>query len=161
MSYNSKDILEIALGEEQKASRFYMNLASQMKEKGARLKFEIMAATEQKHFELLLSYYREKFNQTPAITDRGKNKIVRPETPPGTATFEEAIKVIMDTEQKAFEFYKKAFETSTDENDRKIFNLLATMELSHYEQFRTEYNYSTETTIRFSSEDIPWMMEVS
>ena len=160
MSYNIKDILETAISEEIKASRFYSNLALQMEDKGARLKFEVMAAIEMRHYESLVSYYQEKFKKPPLVQEAKESKIVRPETPPKTASFAEAIKVILDTELRALKFYKRAFETSTDENDRKIFKALADMELSHFEQFRTEYNYMSESTIRFASEDIPWMMEV-
>ena len=160
MSYDSKSIFETALSEEIKASRFYSNLALQMEDKGARLKFEVMAAIEMRHYESLLSYYQEKFHKSPVLQEGGECKIVRPETPQKTASFADAIKVIMDTERRAYEFYKKALESSTDENDRKIFKALADMEQAHFEQFRTEYNYMTESTIRFASEDIPWMMEV-
>ena len=160
MPYDSKNIFETAISEEIKASRFYSNLSLQMEDKGAQLKFEVMAAIELKHYESLVSYYQEKFKQPPQLQETGEWKIVRPETPPNTASFAEAIKVILDTELRAHKFYKKALETSIDENDRQIFKALADMELSHYEQFRTEYNYMTESTIRFASEDIPWMMEV-
>ena len=155
-----KTIFETAISEEIKASRFYSNLALQMEDKGARLKFEVMAAIELRHYESLLSYYQEKFQKSPVLQERGECKIVRHETPPKTASFAEAIKVILDTELRAHKFYKSAFETSTDEGDRKIFKTLADMEQAHYEHFRTEYNYMTESTIRFASEDIPWMMEV-
>ena len=160
MSYNIKNIFETAISEEIKANRFYSNLALQMEDKGARLKFEVMAAIEMRHYESLVSYYQEKFKKPPLVQEAKESKIVRPETPPKTATFGEAIKVIMDTERRAYEFYKKALEFSTDENDRKIFKALADMEQAHFEQFRTEYNYMSESTIRFASEDIPWMMEV-
>lgn len=160
MADDIKSILETAISEEIKASRFYSNLALQMEDKGAHLKFEVMAAIELRHYEFLLAHYQEKFQHSPVLQESGEFKIVRPETPPRTASFGDAIKVIMDTEWRAYEFYKRALETSTDENDRKIFKTLADMELSHYEQFRTEYNYLTESTIRFASEDIPWMMEV-
>ena len=160
MSYDSKSIFETAISEEIKASRFYSNLALQMEDKGARLKFEVMAAIELRHYESLLSYYQEKFNQPRKFQETGECKIVRPETPQKTASFAAAIKVIMDTELRAYEFYKKALESSTDENDRKIFKALADMEQAHFDHFRTEYNYMSESTIRFASEDIPWMMEV-
>ena len=112
MSNDIKAILETAISEEIKASRFYSNLALQMEDKGARLKFEIMAAIELKHYEFLLSWYQEKFKQPPVLQETGECKIVRPETPQKTASFGEAIKVIMDTERRAYEFYKKASETS-------------------------------------------------
>ncbi|MDE2215694.1 MAG: ferritin family protein [Planctomycetota bacterium] len=160
MPNDIKSILETAISEEKKASRFYSNLALQMEDKGARLKFEIMAATEQKHYGILLSYYKEKFRQTPVLQETGENKIVRPEIPPKTASFGDAIEIIMDAERRAYGFYKKAFENSTNTDDQEIFKTLADMEQSHFEQFRTEYNYMTETIIRFASEDIPWMMEV-
>ena len=160
MPYDIKNIFETAISEEKKANRFYSNLALQMEDKGARLKFEVMAAIEMRHYESLVSYYQEKFKKPPLVQEAKESKIVRPETPPKTATFGEAIKVIMDTELRAYEFYKKALESSTDENDRKIFKALADMEQAHFDHFRTEYNYMSESTIRFASEDIPWMMEV-
>ncbi len=160
MMNDIKSILETAISEEVKASRFYSHLALQMEDRGARLKFEVMAAIELRHYECLLSYYQEKFQQSPVMQESGEWKIIRPEIPHRTASFGEAIKIIMDTEWRAYNFYKKALEISVDENDQKIFKTLADMELSHYEQFRTEYNYMTESIVRFASEDIPWMMEV-
>lgn len=160
MSNDIKSILETAISEEKKAHQFYLNLALQMKDRGARLKFEIMSAIELKHYEFLQSWYQEKFQHMPVLPETTELKIVRPEIPAKTALFAEAIKIIMDTERRAYEFYRNACEVSTHASDREVFRTLANMELSHYEQFRTEYNYMTETTIRFASEDIPWMMEV-
>ena len=54
MSNDIKTILETAISEEMKASRFYSNLALQMEDKGAQLKFEVMAAIEMRHYESLL-----------------------------------------------------------------------------------------------------------
>ena len=161
MPHNIKNILETAISEEMKASRFYSNLALQMEQKGTRLKFDAMAAVEMTHYELLFSYYEKKYKQPPVVQKTGKLKIVRPETPSKTASFADAIKVIMDTELRAYEFYKRAIEFSTDGKELEMFAMLAKVELSHYDHFRTEYNYTTEATIRFASEDIPWMMEVS
>ncbi len=160
MTNEAKSVLETALAEERKASRFYSNLSLQMEDRGARIKFEVMSAIEQKHYEILFSWYQEKFKQAPFVREPAELKIVRPETPTKTISFGDAIKVIMETEWRAYEFYKKAVENSTDANDRKIFQSLAEMEKAHFEQFRTEYNYTTEKIIRFASEDIPWMMEV-
>lgn len=161
MSYDAKSILETAISEEIKASRFYSNLALQMEEKGVRLKFDDMAAVEMNHYELLFSYYQKKYQQRPVVQEMGELKIVRPETPSKTASFADAIKVIMDTEFKAYEFYRKAAASATVGKEQEIFTMLARVERSHYEFFRTECHYTTEATIRFASEDIPWMMEVS
>ncbi|KAB2833590.1 MAG: ferritin family protein [Candidatus Brocadia sp.] len=161
MPHNIKSILETAISEEMKASRFYSNLALQMEQKGTRLKFDDMAAVEMTHYELLFSYYEKKYKQIPVVQETRELKIVRPETPSKTASFADAIKVIMDTEWRAYEFYKRAVGSSADAKEQEMFTILAKVELSHYEHFRTEYNYTTEATIRFASEDIPWMMEVS
>lgn len=161
MQHNIKSILETAISEEMKASRFYSNLALQMEQKGTRIKFDDMAAVEMTHYKMLVSYYEKKYKHLPVVQEAGELKIVRPETPPKTASFADAIKVIMDTEWRAYEFYKKAVESSTEVKEQEMFAILAKVELSHYELFRTEYNYTTEATIRFASEDIPWMMEVS
>ena len=60
-----KTVLETAISEEIKASRFYSNLALQMEDKGARLKFEVMAAIEMRHYESLVSYYQENLRSRP------------------------------------------------------------------------------------------------
>lgn len=161
MSYDTKSILKTAISEEIKASRFYSNLALQLKEKGARLKFDDMAAVEMRHYELLFSYYQKRYQQKPFVQETGELKIVRPETPSKTVSFADAIKVIMDTEFRAYEFYQKAATSTTDADEQEMFAMLARVERSHYEHFRTEYHYTTEATIRFASEDIPWMMEAS
>ena len=72
-----KTILETAISEEIKASRFYSNLALQMEDKGARLKFEVMAAIEMRHYESLVSYYQEKFKKPPLVQE-AKRKQDRP-----------------------------------------------------------------------------------
>ena len=57
-----------------------------MEDKGARLKFEVMAAIEMRHYESLVSYYQEKIKKPPLVQGIKESKIVRPETPPKTAT---------------------------------------------------------------------------
>jgi len=60
MADDIKNVLETAISEERKANRFYSNLVLQMDDKGARLKFEIMAVIELKHYEFMLQWYKEK-----------------------------------------------------------------------------------------------------
>ena len=154
------EIIEKAIAEEKKARNFYSTLASQMSDKGARLKLEVMAATEQKHHDFLTSWYIELCGHEPQILESGGAEIVKIRRPGKEARFEDIIGIIVDAEKHAYTFYKEAASKATELEHKKVFEMLATMEQSHVEQFKGEYQYASEKTIRFADEDIPWMMEL-
>ena len=125
MSNDIKTILKTAISEKMKASRFYSNLALQMEDKGARLKFEIMAAIELKHYEFLLSWYQEKFKQPLVLQETGKCKIVRPETPQKTASFDDAIKGYHGYRTKGIRILQKGLRNLTGCERPGNFDMLA------------------------------------
>ena len=54
-------IVEAAMAEELKASALYKKISVQLEDKAAKLKFDIMAETEQKHYERLKKWFEGKF----------------------------------------------------------------------------------------------------
>ena len=154
------EIIEKAIAEEKKARDFYSKMASQMSDKGARLKLEVMAATEQKHHDFLISWHIELCGHEPQILESRAAEIVKIRKPGKEAHFQDIIGIIVEAEQHAYAFYKEAASKATELEHKKVFEMLATMEQSHVEQFKGEYQYASEKTIRFADEDIPWMMEL-
>lgn len=153
------EIVEKALTEEKKASNFYSKMASQVSDKGARLKLDVMAATEQKHYDFLRSWYVELFGREPQIPEFRDAEIVKIRIPGKKANFGDVIRTIIEAEQHAYAFYKRAASKATNVEHKNVLEMLASMEQSHVEQFKGEYQYASEKTIRFADEDIPWMME--
>ncbi|MBI2559723.1 MAG: ferritin family protein [Planctomycetes bacterium] len=154
-------IIEKAIAEERKARDFYSKMALQVNDKGARLKLEVMAATEQKHYDFLKSWYIELCGHEPQISAEPTDaEIVKIREPGKEAHFQDIIGIIVETEQRAYKFYKDAASKTTEPENKKVFEMLAAMEQSHVEQFKGEYQYASERTIRFADEDIPWMMEL-
>ncbi|HLG28656.1 MAG TPA: ferritin family protein [Candidatus Brocadiales bacterium] len=157
------EIIEKAIAEEKKARDFYSKMASQMSDKGARLKLEVMAATEQKHHDFLTSWYIELCGHEPQILESSPPKadeIVKIRRPAKEESFQDIIGIIVEAEKHAYTFYKEAALKATEPEHKKVFEMLATMEQSHVEQFKGEYQYASEKVIRFADEDIPWMMEL-
>jgi rubrerythrin len=154
------EIIEKALAEEKKASNFYSILASQTSNKGAKLKLDVMAATEQKHYDFLRTWYIEICGHEPQVLECKDAEIVKIRTPGKESSFQDIIKIIVEAEQHAYRFYKDAASKTTDPEQKDILEMLATVEQSHVQEFKSEYQYASEETIRFADEDIPWMMEV-
>lgn len=154
------EVIEKAIAEEKKARNFYSKMASQMSDKGAKLKLDAMAATEQKHQDFLTSWYIELCGREPQVSESRAAEIVKIRIPGKEASFQDIIKIIIEAEQRAYTFYKEAASKTTEPEHKKVFEMLATMEQSHVEQFKGEYQYASEKVIRFADEDIPWMMEL-
>jgi rubrerythrin len=56
-------IVEIAMAEELKASALYKKISAQLEDKAAKLKFDVMAEAEQKHYERLKKWYEDSFGK--------------------------------------------------------------------------------------------------
>ena len=57
--------MEIAMAEELKASALYKKISAQLEDKAAKLKFDVMAEAEQKHYERLKKWYEDTFGKIP------------------------------------------------------------------------------------------------
>ncbi len=153
-------IVETAMAEELKASDFYKNVSTQLEDKAARLKFDVMSDTEQKHYELLKKWYENNYGQSPNTKKIKVAKIVKVKKPEKKATYEDIINIIINAEQKAYEFYEEAAKKTKDKEAKKLFDKLADMERAHVTQFKDEFRVITEPSLWCTEEDIPWMLEV-
>ncbi len=154
-------IIELAILQEIKARDFYRAIAPQLPDKGASLKLNIMADTEEEHRKILFNWYKHLTGHEPAIPESKKEDVQkRIATPPRDATLQDVVKIIYEAEERAYLFYKEAAEKTEDPDSKNVFQKLAQMEKSHEDFFRGEYQTLVEdTSIRFGDEEIPWMIE--
>lgn len=154
-------VVELGILQEIKARDFYRSIASQLADKGANLKLDIMADTEEEHRKILTDWYKHLVGHEPDISEAKKKEAKRLiKTPPKDSTIKDVVKVICEAEERAYNFYKTAGEKTEDPDSRKVFEKLARMEKSHEEFFRDEYNTLVEdASIRFGDEEIPWLIE--
>jgi rubrerythrin len=153
-------IVETAMAEELKASALYKKISTQLEDKAAKLKFDVMAEAEQKHYERLRKWYEDSFGKVPKDQQIKTSKAVKIKKPEKKANYEAVIKTIINTEEQACKFYENAAKKTKDEGAKKLFETLIKMESAHVTQFKDEFRIITEPSLLFAEEEIPWMLEV-
>jgi rubrerythrin len=153
-------IVETAMAEELKASALYRKISAQLEDKAAKLKFDVMSEAEQNHYERLKKWYEDSFGEIPKDIKIKTSKAVKIKKPEKKANYEDVIKTIIDTEEKACKFYENAAKKTKDEGAKKLFETLIKMERAHVTQFKDEFRIITEPSLLFAEEEIPWMLEV-
>ncbi len=154
------DIVETAMAEELKASGLYKKLSAQLEDKAAKLKFDVMADAEQRHYEKLKEWYEDNFGKSPGDKKIKTSKAVKVKRPEKKAGYEDVIKIIIEAETNACKFYENAAKKTKDEGAKKLFEALIEMESAHVTQFKDEFRVITEPSLWCAEEDIPWMLEV-
>ncbi len=154
------DIVETAMAEELKASGLYRKLSAQLEDKAAKLKFDVMADAEQRHYEKLKEWYEENFGKSPEDKKIKTSKAVKVKRPEKKAGYEDVIKIIIEAETNACKFYENAAKKTKDEGAKKLFEALIKMESAHVTQFKDEFRVITEPSLWCAEEDIPLMLEV-
>ncbi len=154
------DIVETAMAEELKASGLYRKLSAQLEDKAAKLKFDVMADAEQRHYEKLKEWYEDNFGKSPEDKKIKTSKAVKVKKPGKKAGYEDVIKIIIEAETNACKFYENAAKKTKDEGAKKLFEALIKMESAHVTQFNDEFRIITEPSLWCAEEDIPWMLEV-
>ena len=154
------DIVETAMAEELKASGLYRKLSAQLEDKAAKLKFDVMADAEQRHYEKLKEWYEDNFGKSPKAKKIKVSKAVKVKKPGKKAGYEDVIKIIIEAETNACKFYENAAKKTKDEGAKKLFEALIKMESAHVTQFNDEFRVITEPSLWCAEEDIPWMLEV-
>ena len=153
------DIVETAMAEELKASALYKKISAQLEDKAAKLKFDVMADAEQRHYEKLKEWYEDNFGKSPGDKKIKTSKAVKVKRPEKKAGYEDVIKIIIEAETNACKFYENAAKKTKDEGAKKLFEALIKMESAHVTQFKDEFRIITEPSLWCAEEDIPWMLE--
>jgi rubrerythrin len=153
-------IMETAMAEELKAKNLYKKISSQLENKAAKLKFVVMSDAEQRHYEQLRKWYEFHFGKSPEDIKIKTAKAVKVNRPERKATYEDIINIIIKAETNACIFYENAAKKTKDNNAKKVFEALISMERGHVTQFKDELRVISEPSLWCAEEDIPWMLEV-
>ena len=153
-------IVETAMAEELKARDLYKKISAQLEDKAAKLKFDVMADAEQRHYERLRKWYEDTFGKSPKDIKIKTSKAVKVKKPEKKANYDDVIKIIISAEENACKFYENAAKKTKDEGAKKLFETLIKMERAHVIQFKDEFRIITEPSLWCAEEEIPWMLEV-
>jgi rubrerythrin len=139
---NINDILDFAIGEEQAAVDFYLQLAAQSKNKQTRKVFEEYAEEEMRHKANLMSV-KELGNFVLSATQVKDLKIAEylvDVKPSATMSYQEALILAMKKEKAAFRMYSRLAEKAEDPSIKELFLKLAQEESRHKLAFEIEYD---------------------
>lgn len=137
------EILDFAIGEEEKSIEFYSNLAVNA-EPAMKAVFEGFAAEESGHKQKLLAVKNgATFNpKESAVQDLKLSDYLVEIEPSSNMTYEDALIVAMKREKAAFKLYISLSELSQDEAVKKVLLAIAQEEAKHKLRFEVEYDDS-------------------
>ena len=146
--------LEVALNNEIRERDFYLKNAARTKNAPGREMFSRIAQDETEHYERLKKLHEEwkvnaRWPETVPLTVNETNvrdilintlkKIDASE--PCDADDLEAIKTAVEFEEKGVIFYKNLAASSSDEREKKFFELLSSIEYEHFLSLRDAEEY--------------------
>ena len=158
------DILKGAIFLEKKGKAFYENIAKQTRNESVRELFEMMAAEEETHVEILSKHQSslkkdgkfksEKLDANPEqISYKVLTKKIRDEI--SAASYESAaISAAMAMEDKAVQYYSSRAEDSKDTVERELFIWLANWEKTHL-QFLSQVDKEIQESIWYDNQFWP------
>lgn len=143
MALNSVDeILDFAIGEEEKAAQFYTDLAAKMDRPWMKQIFESFAREEVGHKQKLLDVKEGKLllpAQDKVVDLKIADYLIDVE-PSAEMEYQDALIVAMKAEKAAFRLYSDLAETTEDEGLRNTLLALAQEEAKHKLRFEVEYD---------------------
>jgi len=158
------EALKLAYEAEKEGLRSYLKYAKQTKVGVGKDMFIQLAADEIDHMELI-----EKFKENilsgqpiesievpkgrlskfmPNVSDASLQPVDK-----GSLGDEEALKIALEHEKKAMEFYKKEAEAATDPKVKEFFGKLADVESKHYSIIEAELSFLTKDGFWFDTKE--------
>ncbi|MCX6267889.1 MAG: ferritin family protein [Bacteroidetes bacterium] len=139
---NINEILDFAIGEEQAAVDFYLQLAAQSKTRQTQKVFEDYAKEEMRHKSNLMSIRETGSFQMPdaVVRDLKIAEYLVDVKPSANMTYQEALILAMKKEKAAFRMYSKLAEKADDPEVKALFFSLAQEESKHKLAFEIEYD---------------------
>lgn len=139
---NINDVLDFAIGEEQAAVEFYMNLAELSKNEEIKKIFQEFAEEEMKHKAKLMEV---KVNGatvfgTVSILDMKLSDYLVDVKPAPDMSYEQALILAMKKEKAAFKLYTALANRAKQPEMQEMFRHLAMEESKHKMRFEIEYD---------------------
>jgi len=136
------DILDFAIGEEEKAQAFYEEMAGKSESSAMKEVFSGFALEEKGHRAKLIAVKEGKIEEPFAgkVADlKIGDYLVEMEATPETS-YQEALIIAMKKEKAAFKMYSDMASSVKDENLENLFLGLAQEEAKHKLRFEVEYD---------------------
>ena len=136
------EILDFAIGEEQAAVDFYLQLAAQSKNKQTKKIFEDYAGEEMRHKANLLTIKESGSFILPdaKVKDLKIAEYLVDVKPSASMSYQDALILAMKKEKAAFRMYTKLAEKAEDPEVKALFFNLAQEESKHKLAFEIEYD---------------------
>jgi rubrerythrin len=151
-----KDAIKTAIQMEKDGYSFYQKAAAQTSSEMGQTVFKSLAADELIHLEVFQKLFDEKvgkdewynlvntsskYTETPIFPkDLQKIEGANPDT-----NEIDALRIAMDSEQKAIDYYSKIKENSSDEEVNKIIDEIISQEKNHYNILEGEFHHINST----------------
>lgn len=153
---NVKDAIKTAIQMEKDGHSFYEKAAAETSSDMGRTIFKSLAADELLHLEVFKKLFDEKIGKQEwynlvstsnkyvdiPVFPRDLKKVAG--TNPDTNEID-ALRIAMDSEQRAIDFYTKIRDKSTDEELIKIIDEIIIQEKSHYTVLEGEFHHINST----------------
>ncbi|MFH0800373.1 MAG: ferritin family protein [Pseudomonadota bacterium] len=134
------EILGLAVRSEEEAAAFYGSLAEMIKNDLVRARYESLAKEEVAHRQMLVALYRKMTGEKgapPRIP--GDPETAEGGRPPASQdSLEGLLKLAIERERAAHDFYLRAASGAVEPTARRIFEYLADIERSHEDLIKTE-----------------------
>lgn len=154
-----KGILRTAIQREADSRALYTHIATQVRDAGARAKFERLAFEEQGHREIVEKMFIDRFGKidfTPkdaaALPDLSSEQKMR-------ANAAEAVKMAIQKEKESQVFYRDLGEKLGTEEGRDICRKLREQEEGHEKVLEDEYRVLTNQFYWYPILDPPWHLK--
>ena len=153
---NVRDAIKTAIQMEKDGYSFYQKAAAQTTSDIGRTIFKSLAADELLHLEVFKKLFDEKVGKTEwyDLVNTSKKYVDIPIFPKDLQKVEganpdtneiDALRIAMDSEQRAIEYYTKIRKNSSDEEINKIIDEIINQEKNHYNILEGEFHHINST----------------
>lgn len=140
MTKTLEELLAIGIRAELEAIEAYSKLAEQIQEPFLQDRFNSLAKDEDRHRDILEGLFKENFPGKPmSLPEKSGVPKIHPIITPEN-TVEEILKLAMDAEKLAENYYKDLAGQFEDNEKKDLLNYLANIESGHYYFLKLEYD---------------------
>jgi len=139
---STEEILDFAIGEEQSAADFYMNLARQVDSPSVRKMFLEFSEEELQHKDKLENIKMGSVEYLPQekVVNLGLEEVLVDVAPTDGMDYQDALILAMKKEKAAYQMYMRLATAATDPQVQELLRGLASQEANHRLRFEIEYD---------------------
>ena len=153
---NIKDAIKTAIQMEKDGYSFYKKAAAQTNSEMGRTIFEGLASDEQMHLDVFEKMFKDQVGKTEwnELVNSSKKYAAIPIFPKDLKDSEisdpdiseiDALRVAMDSEKEAIDYYSKIKEKLSEDDLKEIIDEIIEQEKNHYQLLEDEFNHINTT----------------